>query len=207
MRFTSPTLAISYISARAASQIFASQEAREVKTAPVAIAKNTNESTSSSNGSLQDSTTAKAKEGAECSFANDVKAKLYDADTGVLVCGIGETCIEDKLSSVGGRCIIIHPRTAAENHRQLTAISCQFADGTNGFKCQGNYACEGVDPNTVECGGCIGDNSCYQIKGTVAENSCVGVGACDRKSGAIEARSCIGDWTCSWIKCMCVVVC
>jgi hypothetical protein len=129
MRFISPTLAISYISARAASQIFASHhEAHE--------ATNTNKFTSSSNGSLQES--------AECSFENDVKAELSDADTGGLVCIIGEKCIEDKSSSVGGRCITIHPRIAAENHRQLTPISCTFANGTNGVKCNPIDACAGI---------------------------------------------------------------
>jgi hypothetical protein len=180
MRFTSPTLAISYISARAASQIFASHEAQE--------ATSTNEFTSSSNGSLQ--------EGAECSFANDVKAELSDVDTGVLVCSIGEKCIEDKSSSVGGRCITIHPRIVAENHRQLTAIPCTFTNGTKGVKCNPIDACAGINTEYISCGSCIGEASCLFTGGSIGESSCIGRRSCFSVLGDVDQLSCTGNFAC-----------
>jgi hypothetical protein len=87
------------------------------------------------------------------------------------------TCIEDKTSSIGGRCMNLKGEVI-EAHRQLT--DCTFANGTDGNKCVGDNACTGADESKIGCGSCYGTKSCYQPIGdvTIGENSCHDYVAC-----------------------------
>jgi hypothetical protein len=116
-------------------------------------------------------------QGDECSFVNAFKVQGSLADPGILGCGYGMTCIEDKTSSIGGRCMNLKGEVI-EAHRQLT--DCTFANGTDGNKCVGDNACTGADESKIGCGSCYGTKSCYQPIGdvTIGENSCHDYVAC-----------------------------
>jgi hypothetical protein len=64
------------------------------------------------------------------------------------------------------------------------ASNCQFADGKPGTKCDGLYACVGIEPSNIGCGSCNGEQACrspftaYTDKVSVGENSCNGSHAC-----------------------------
>jgi hypothetical protein len=119
-----------------------------------------------------------AKEGQECSLNESLKVReASDTDIGIFGCGEDEYCMEDPASSRGGRCIkfdVEHEhdfdRTplALESHRRLAVCnsynclqSCTYSDGiTTGVKCDGSYACYGLDLDNIACGACIGSYAC-----------------------------------------------
>jgi hypothetical protein len=123
---------------------------------------------------------ASKPQGAECSFLNGFKVQGSNADTGILICGNGETCVEDDTSSAGGRCVLLEEEVAVESHRELVAVACTYLNGTSGIKCDGLKACTGIDQSKVGCGSCNGPSACLGWFGdiTVGENSCRGPEAC-----------------------------
>lgn len=159
------------------------------------------ESTSSS-GFIR--ATATVKNGSECSFTNGFVAQDSHLDAGVLGCGMGETCVEDSSSSLGGRCIESRQRQlgAPENAPK----DCEFANGTLGVKCSDFGACYGVNPDNVGCGSCIGRGSCWSMTGTVGESSCIGDSACSYSSGSMGENSCIGKQSCANMNCELIVM-
>ena len=50
--------------------------------------------------------TAAKKQGVECAFVDKITIRK-SADMGVHSCGVGEVCVEDSTSTVGGRCKLI----------------------------------------------------------------------------------------------------
>jgi hypothetical protein len=90
-------------------------------------------------------------------------------DVGIFGCGEDEHCVEDSVSSLGGRCInldVEHEQDfdetlAVESHRRLAGIPCTYLDGiTEGVKCEGFNACYKTNGNAminvtdVGCGSC-----------------------------------------------------
>jgi hypothetical protein len=138
--------------------------------------------------------TAKVLNGAECSITSGFVTQDSHVDAGVLGCGMGETCVEDSSSSLGGRCI-------KSLQRHLAATNCTFANGTDGVKCDGANACLGSNLNNVGCGSCIGKEACpFMTIRTVGENSCIGPNACDNGGhGSIDDNSCVGKYSCSFM--------
>lgn len=92
--------------------------------------------------------------GQECSFSNSY-LKGTGADTGILGCGEPEyICVEDALSSLGGRCA-----PANVIHRKLFNTTCTA-------KCTGDSACDGsLDPINIGDGSCCGYKACYGVSG------------------------------------------
>ena len=84
----------------------------------------------------------------ECTFVSDLEQTT--ADPGILGCETGSICIEDTLSSLGGRCVF----ALDSEERQLQ--SC--------VKCSGTKACQGLTTafknSFIGCGSCIGDYAC-----------------------------------------------
>jgi hypothetical protein len=84
----------------------------------------------------------------ECTFVSDLEQTT--ADSGILGCETGSICIEDTLSSLGGRCVF----ALDSEERQLQ--SC--------VKCSGTKACQGLTTafknSFIGCGSCIGDYAC-----------------------------------------------
>lgn len=153
-----------------------------------------------STGSLR--ATAMSK-GAECSFLNGFKVQA-SPDMGIL-CGVGETCVEDKTSSTGGRCVdFAQEKVLAEKHRELA--SCNFRNGTSGTKCDGMFSCYGItDLTKIGCGSCIGGFACAGVTGTVGEGSCIGASRTTTKTcytaagmGTVNIGdgSCVGNQAC-----------
>lgn len=142
---------------------------------------------------------ATASRGAECSFLNGFKVQVTSPDIGILCNGVGETCVEDKTSSIGGRCVdLVKEKVIADNHRELVS-NCQYKNGTIGIKCDKMYSCYNADPSKIGCGSCIGANACYGVTGYVGEGSCVGANACYTASGNhlnVGDGSCVGREVC-----------
>jgi hypothetical protein len=158
----------------------------------------------SSSGSIR---AAVKTQGTECAFANGFKVHDNPSDMGILDCGTDMICVKDASSSKGGRCATADIGEAAKHHRQLIAEPCQYANGTNGVKCDPANACDGsVDSSKIGCGSCIGDNACSLWSGdiTVGEGSCVGNLACynmeTTSSITIGNGSCHDDVACKWIE-------
>lgn len=84
----------------------------------------------------------------ECTFLSVLEQTT--ADSGILGCGTGSICIEDTLSSLGGRCV------SALDSEERQMQSC--------VKCTGTKACLGLTTefknSFVGCGSCIGDYAC-----------------------------------------------
>ena len=128
----------------------------------------------------------------ECLFVNAFKKQEIQADVGILKCGAHEICVEDFSSSLGGRCVVFaNKETSLNSRRQL--IACKFANNTDGVKCEGLYACDGVNETLIGCGSCIGDFACSGLKAgtTVSENSCVEDFACVSFGGSIGDNCCM----------------
>jgi hypothetical protein len=127
-----------------------------------------------------------------------------DPDTGILSCAAYETCVEDEMSSAGGRCVALGDvNLTTESHRELVSTPCTFSDGSAGFKCDGEMACpESVDQSLIGCGSCIGDYACQYLDGgtTVGENSCVGYQACYSLEGSVGDNSCQNSFSCARTK-------
>eukprot|EP00804_Cyclotella_cryptica_P000251 CCRYP_010194-RB/>CCRYP_010194-RB protein AED:0.08 eAED:0.08 QI:227/1/1/1/0.72/0.61/26/1764/612 len=124
--------------------------------------------------------------GEECSFSNSYYLKGSGADTGILGCSDPEyVCIQDSLSSLGGRCA-----PAAMAHCKLFNTTCTV-------KCTGTDACTGsLDPNNIGVGSCCGYKACYGVSAssTIGDGSCIGYKACYKAQDAtIGDGSCTGD--------------
>lgn len=85
--------------------------------------------------------------GEECSFVTSLQLKSQEADTGILRCNPNYICVEDSLSSLGGRCVI-----SKKVHRNLqNTPACSV-------KCTGTDACRGLSQDFIDNN--IGDKSC-----------------------------------------------
>eukprot|EP00804_Cyclotella_cryptica_P023804 CCRYP_011174-RA/>CCRYP_011174-RA protein AED:0.07 eAED:0.07 QI:298/1/1/1/0.75/0.6/5/629/205 len=123
--------------------------------------------------------------GKECSFevkpSSTINELIYQkADLGILEeCGDAEhICVEDKGSSLGGRCV--RPREAGRTILNHTAVD-EVERELQCEKCVGQRACYYTDPSKVACGSCIGTFTCYGFFGpSIGANSCIGDFACDR---------------------------
>ena len=86
--------------------------------------------------------------GEECSFAASFKLGAHQADTGVLGCTDPQSiCVEDELSSLGGRCT----STVIVSRELQDTAPCAT-------KCTGANACQGLTPAFIATN--IGDKSC-----------------------------------------------
>jgi hypothetical protein len=175
------------------------------------------EPASASTGSVRGATV----KGPECSLVDSLEAQLEaetadaDSDVGILGCDEAKVCLENATSSLGGRCFDFKDEELANEYDELTAVDsrhrelannpivCNYADGTEGVKCSGDWACHGINPDNVQCGSCIGTRACISGGGrtlNVAEKSCVGYNACratfDSTTVTIGTWSCIGDSSC-----------
>ena len=118
-------------------------------------------------------TAAAEKQGVECALADSVTVQK-SADVGVLSCSVGEVCVKDSTSTMGGRCKdLVSPKdeTAAlepQREREL----CE--------KCEGWSACVNTDQSKIGCGSCMGSMACRNLASdvTIGDNSCVGDYAC-----------------------------
>ena len=128
--------------------------------------------------------TAAKKQGVECAFV-DKMPDQNSADVGVLSCGVGEVCVEDSTSTVGGRCKVLvsadDEAAALEPQRELHVCD-------ESKRCQGNNACLGVDRSRIGCGSCIGVYACSRLASgvTIGDNSCIGELACDHAYGEMN---------------------
>ena len=134
--------------------------------------------------------TVAKKQGVECALADRITVRK-SADVGVLSCGVGEVCVEDSTSTMGGRCDVLVPdndeAAALEPQRELHE-ECE--------KCVGDNACSGViDQSGIGCGSCIGLYSCANLASdaTIGDNSCVGELACDSASGKFNIVRLVGN--------------
>ena len=118
------------------------------------------------------------------------------ADVRVLSCGVGEVCVEDLTSTMGGRCeiLVIPDDDAAALEPQRERQLCK--------KCVGEHACIGVDQSKIGCGSCMGEAACLSLGSdvTIGANSCVGDYACLEASGElrIQYRLLDGNKICLW---------
>lgn len=86
--------------------------------------------------------------GEECLFVVSSKLRGYDADTGILGCtDTNAICVEDKLSSLGGRCT----SSAIVKRRLQSTQPCNA-------KCTGINACQNLTQTFIDNN--IGENSC-----------------------------------------------
>ncbi|KAL3791819.1 hypothetical protein HJC23_002450 [Cyclotella cryptica] len=142
--------------------------------------------------------------GKECSFevkpSSTINELIYQkADLGILEeCGDAEhICVEDKGSSLGGRCV--RPREAGRTILNHTAVD-EVERELQCEKCVGQRACYYTDPSKVACGSCIGTFTCYGFFGpSIGANSCIGDFACDRAANlnSVGNGSCVGQYACS----------
>ena len=107
---------------------------------------------------LSDAKTASL--GEECSVVVSSKLRGYGSDTGILGCTDPKAfCVEDKLSSLGGRCA----SSAIVSRALQSTPACTQ-------KCTGEGACEGLTldfiNNNIGENSCCGYNACAYITGT-----------------------------------------
>ena len=140
-----------------------------------------------------------ATENKECTFANEVNIRKKSSDVGILSCDMGDLCVEDFTSSLGGRCVSVSSvpvALGAQAERQL----CD--------KCVGG--CVGVvDQSNISCGSCMGDGACDGLPTsvTVGGDSCVGDKACQYAAYNIGENSCVGDSACFYAEGELILVC
>eukprot|EP00956_Cyclotella_meneghiniana_P023393 scaffold45543_cov24-Cyclotella_meneghiniana.AAC.2 len=121
-------------------------------------------------------TAAAKKQGVECTLVNTASVQKSAADVDVLSsCRVGEVCVEDSTSKIGGHCELVASASdeaaALEPRRELE--DC--------VKCSGYYACANVaDLSKIGCGSCTGDGACYNLASyaTIGAGSCIGNYAC-----------------------------
>ena len=99
-------------------------------------------------------------QGEECSVVVSSKLRGYGSDTGILGCTDPKAvCVEDKLSSLGGRCA----SSAIVSRALQSTPACTQ-------KCTGEGACEGLTldfiNNNIGENSCCGYNACAYITGT-----------------------------------------
>ena len=96
--------------------------------------------------------------GEECSFVTSLQLKRPEADTGILGCKPNYVCVEDSLSSLGGRCVM-----GEKVHRHLQNTPACTA------KCTGTDACRGLSQdfidNNIGDKSCCGEEACADITG------------------------------------------
>eukprot|EP01082_Thalassiosira_pseudonana_P006135 g5282.t1 g5282 contig2:156776-159955(+) len=106
----------------------------------------------------------------------------------------------NSTTSLLGRLGIEPSRTKVESFAADISggIPCTKRNGEADVKCDGYYACDGINPDHVGCGSCNGQAACLFATGTViGEESCNEFGACYKTSGAeIEDQSCNGVGAC-----------
>ena len=129
--------------------------------------------------------TAAKKQGVECAYVNGVTVR-ESADVGILSCGVGEVCVEDSASKMGGRCEILVSADdeAAALEPQRDRELCE--------KCVGEKACASAkDQSKIGCGSCMGFAACYFLGSdvTIGGLSCVGDYACMQASGELGVES------------------
>lgn len=123
-----------------------------------------------------------------------------------------EKCVKDETSSRGGRCILLHAEVGVTKaHRKLPhwsttstcsgsyldeCIPCTMSGSTLGKKCDGRFACQGVNDTNVSCGSCNDNSACYRAAGPIGEGSCNGKSACYQTAGPIGESSCNGVRAC-----------
>ena len=139
---------------------------------------------------------ASKNQGAECSFAVGIEVQ-NSPDVGVLSCKVGETCIEDSMSSIGGRCVVSSDEVALkfDTSEHMTEYAAEYGEAKQcktcdeagkKFKCCGEEACHGLDEKNVPCGSCNGKVACSGAKGAIGRDSCVGEFACFNSSGELS---------------------
>ena len=143
-----------------------------------------------------------ATENKECTFANEVNIRKKSSDVGILSCDMGDLCVEDFTSSLGGRCVSVSSvpvALGAQPERQL----CD--------KCVGDeyQACFGVDQSNIACGSCMGNHACNGLPDsvTVGVNSCIGYKACHYAAYNIGENSCVGYSACHYAEGELILVC
>ena len=126
-------------------------------------------------------TAAAKKQGVECTLADSPNVQKPAADVDVLSsCRVGEVCVEDSTSKIGGRCELV--ASASDEAAALEPLR----DLQDCEKCSGSGACRGVFyKSKIGCGSCIGYSACSNIPSvvTIGNNSCSGVYACSDGRG------------------------
>jgi hypothetical protein len=159
----------------------------------------------------------KLRRGKECSPSFQIEKNADEIDYGILnACPKDKDCVEDITSLLGGRCVDSEMSSesilsltkgqlngADEVRRLQSPTDCTFANGTNGIKCVGSYACLYSDIATIGCGSCLGSGACRTmgVNNIIAENSCIGYYACFYiiENNTIAENSCLGDFACSYM--------
>eukprot|EP00956_Cyclotella_meneghiniana_P001411 scaffold1547_cov57-Cyclotella_meneghiniana.AAC.6 len=141
---------------------------------------------------------ASKNQGAECSFAVGIEVQ-NSPDVGVLSCKVGETCVEDSVSSIGGRCVVSPDEFALDDFDPVAyakgvaeQYKCDACDdsGTK-FVCCGFQACDrDTFADFAPCGSCIGKKACYGASwytmSEMGEDSCIGSEACRWANGELR---------------------
>ena len=125
--------------------------------------------------------TAAKKQGVECAFEDRI-AIWKSADVEELSCGVGKVCVEDSTSTMGGRCKVL---VSADD--EATALEPQRERGLC-EKCEGKFACYGVDQSKISCGSCLGIMACFNLASdvTIGANSCIYDQACSEAEGELN---------------------
>ena len=110
----------------------------------------------------------------------EVDIQEMSEDVGILSCDIGELCLEDSTSSLGGRCFS-DPSNPVDLGPQRELC----------VKCYGSDACKGVsesDKTNIACGSCNGVGACsYLASGvTIGVDSCNQFYACAIAEGEMN---------------------
>jgi len=129
--------------------------------------------------------------GDECTpFANRINARRNSPDVGVLSCNVGEICINDSASSIGGRCVAV---SGDNNEAALTLGSSKHRELDECTKCVGLYACDGiVDRSKIGCGSCNGFGACVDLASDVT----VGANSCNGNLGCVGLQVSVGNNSC-----------
>jgi hypothetical protein len=94
-----------------------------------------------------------------------------------------------------GNCDLTASQAGDTNHNAASPVTATIVINFVVGKCQGAFACAGIDPAIVAEGSCNGDNACQNATGPIGANACNGIAAC-QSSGTVGAISCNGDNAC-----------
>ena len=125
-------------------------------------------------------TAAAEKQGVECALADSVTVQK-SADVGVLSCSVGEVCVKDSTSTMGGRCKdLVSPKDETALEPQRERELCE--------KCDGWSACVNSDQSKIGCGSCMGRMACRNLASdvTIGDDSCLGDYACYSAYGELN---------------------
>ena len=138
---------------------------------------------------------ASKNQGAECYFAVGIEVQ-NSPDVGVLSCNAGEMCVEDSMSSIGGRCVVPGNEVflsgpggidtydyALDRSYRFACEPCSRENGKRKWKCCGTSACALEEVDNIPCGSCIGVLACANIKGTIGKDSCIGFASSEKAQG------------------------